>query len=70
MKKVIAIAAVGVFALGLTSCKKEYTCKCTVLGQTVEGKSDGKLKKKDAEEWCDKSDTAAKAAGGSCSLES
>ena len=29
MKKVLLIAVAGVFALGFTSCKKDYKCVCT-----------------------------------------
>ncbi len=28
MKKVLLVAVAGVFALGLTSCKKDYKCVC------------------------------------------
>lgn len=28
MKKVLLVAVVGVFMLGLTSCKKDWTCYC------------------------------------------
>lgn len=30
MKKFIGIAAVAALALGFTSCKKVYTCECTI----------------------------------------
>ena len=34
MKKVILFAAVGAFALSMTSCTKDYTCTCEVFGVT------------------------------------
>lgn len=52
MKKVLLVAVAGVFVLGLSSCKKEWTCECTVLGQTVSGKTE-KMTKKDAKEKCE-----------------
>ena len=33
MKKVLLFAGV-LFIFGATSCKKDYTCSCTILGQT------------------------------------
>lgn len=66
MKKlVLAVAALGL--VSLTSCKKEYTCKCTFMGTSTEAKS-GKVKKADAKTWCDNANTSAKIAGGSCEL--
>jgi hypothetical protein len=64
MKKlIIAVAAVAFLA----SCKKDYTCDCTIAGVTT--KADlGKQKKDDAEATCNTSDTAAKLLGGSCTL--
>lgn len=61
MKKVTSIALIALFAIGFTSCKKEWTCSCstTVNGTTttVEGKT-GKLSKKDAEAGCNKESSA------------
>ena len=68
MKKLLILAVVGCFALGLTSCKKDYTCSCTIAGTTT--KSEIKdAKKKDAQDACDALDTAAKLGSGSCSLD-
>ena len=48
MKKVILFAAVGAFAVSMTSCSKNYTCTCYfVSGETVTEYSD--LGKIDAE---------------------
>ncbi len=56
MKKIIAIAFVGMFGvLTLGSCKKDYVCECTTSGSTTPTKIDIKdSKKKDAKEACDK----------------
>ena len=68
MKKlVLSIAALALVATTMTSCKKEYTCECTVLG--ISGSETyAKMKKADAEDKCNKSNTAASALGGSCKL--
>jgi hypothetical protein len=67
MKKVIfAIAALGL--ISLTSCKKEYTCSCTVSGTTTDIKSGTKLKKSEAETWCKSAGSIYTLAGGSCAL--
>lgn len=51
MKKVLAILAVAGI-IGATSCKKEYTCECEVLG--VKSSTTAEFKKKsEAEEWCE-----------------
>jgi hypothetical protein len=65
MKKTILFLAV-VAMFSATSCKKEYTCSCSIAGGTpVEVKSGKKLSKKDAKTWCTNSNTVA---GVSCSL--
>jgi hypothetical protein len=65
MKKVLAIAVLGVFVL--SSCKKDYTCSCTVLGMTTDSVLKD-VKKKDAEKACDATSTSAAILGGSCTL--
>ncbi|MCE3295706.1 MAG: hypothetical protein K0R65_1420 [Crocinitomicaceae bacterium] len=54
MKKVLAIAVLGMFVLA--SCKKDYTCECKVNEQTVTIPLNG-YKKKDAESSCDAAKT-------------
>lgn len=51
MKKVLAIAALGVFVL--SSCKKDYTCTCTASGFS-QSEPYTAMKKKEAEDKCDK----------------
>lgn len=66
MKKVIfAIAALGL--ISLTSCKKKYTCECTG-GVIPTVTSPEKIKKSDAETWCNAYNTTNALAGGSCKL--
>lgn len=69
MKKIVTIAAVTLFgAILLPSCKKDYTCTCTISGQTTPSPL-GKQSKKDAKATCDAANTTAALLGGSCSLD-
>ncbi|MFD1553919.1 hypothetical protein DNU06_14055 [Putridiphycobacter roseus] len=63
MKKVILIAAVSMLALA--SCKKDYTCECTIDSEvyTYELKD---VKKSDAKDACDAVGASWILAGGSC----
>ena len=67
MKKVLAIAVLGVFVLA--SCKKDYTCECTVDGEKLTIPLNG-YKKKDAESSCDAAQTTYSNAdsGATCTL--
>lgn len=56
MKKVLFVAVVAAFAM--TSCKKKYTCCCDVLGTSTCVESGEKMKKSDAETWCNSGDYA------------
>lgn len=60
MKKVYVMVAAC--AIALCSCKKNYTCECTIPAVVVDGvtispestvEATGKFTKKDAEEWCE-----------------
>lgn len=61
MKKlVLAIAALGFVTM--TSCKKEWTCKCTTTVNGVSTSAEGKttkLSKKDAKAACEKGTTVS-----------
>ena len=64
MKKIFAaVAIVALFA----SCKKDYTCDCTILGQTTSTPIND-AKKADAEDACDALGVSAALLGGSCTL--
>lgn len=58
MKKVLLVAVAGVFMLGLTSCKKDWSCECSysnVQGTLVDPGSPYAISnatKKDAKEAC------------------
>ena len=68
MKKVLAVAALSVFALA--SCKKDYTCKCTYTNGSVMNIEIKKAKEKDAESTCSSAQTTYSAAdpGVKCAL--
>lgn len=51
MKNLLLIAAV-LFAFSVTSCKKDYTCVCTVAGTSTDLEMED-VSKKDAEDACD-----------------
>lgn len=57
MKKVMAVAVLGLFVL--TACKKDYTCECTYNGTAYPFKYE-KVKKSDAESTCDAQETTYK----------
>ena len=68
MKKIIGVAAFAVLGMvALSSCKKDYTCECT-LGTTTASTVYKDIKKKDAESACTSLSTTWALAGGSCSL--
>lgn len=56
---VFFVAAVA--TLGLTSCKKEWTCECEIMGIKSSGKTE-KLSKADAKKACED------ASAGMCKL--
>ena len=71
MKKTTSIILGMMFigALVFTGCKKDYTCECTVSGQSVSA-TYTKVKKKDATDACDAAQATYKTAdpSASCSL--
>lgn len=74
MKKILLIAAV--VGLAMASCKKIYTCECTVttagVSVTASGDTKEKMTKKDAKAECDKGDSEVTVGGvttkSSCEL--
>ena len=67
MKKVLSIAAAVVMVAGLASCKKDRTCECTWDGDVIYTETQ-KLSKKDAEEWCEGSQTSSGGGTIECKL--
>jgi hypothetical protein len=71
MKKITLLAAAAFIAISFTSCKKDYTCTCTVPAQ---GSSPAEtytyqlkdVKKKDAKSACNSVGTIWILDGGSC----
>lgn len=65
MKKITLLAAV-IAAFTFTSCKKDYTCECSVTsnGLTVTGSTTIKDTKKKAKDAC----TAKATAGATCAI--
>lgn len=70
MKKIVlALAAFGLVTM--TSCKKEWTCKCTTtvggVSTSVEGKTDKTTRKK-AKEACEKGSGSALGITTTCEI--
>lgn len=65
-KLILATVVIGAVTLA-TSCKKDYTCECTLLGQTDDTTLVG-MSKKDAKDYCDDQNTLISIFGGSCDL--
>ena len=65
MKKTIMILAASAFVLGMTSCKKDYTCTCTVdtAGITATASTTINDTKKNAEEACEAGNSSTTLAG-------
>jgi hypothetical protein len=56
MKKLLlSVAAFALVATTMTSCKKDYTCECTVSGTGVSGTVSGTINdtKKNAKDKCE-----------------
>lgn len=66
MKKVLLFAVV-LGAISFTSCKKDYTCSCTIAGTTTDTEFTD-VSKSDAEEACDVLNSLNSIGGGSCEL--
>lgn len=67
MRKIAPIAAIALFAVAFTSCKKDYTCTCTdSTGTDTYTIKD--VKKAEAKTACTAWDNLYKIDGGSCSL--
>ncbi len=69
MKKVLLVAIAGVFVLGLSSCKKDWTCACTSSGITANAVTYPNTTKKAAKDACTSYETTAKIVAPSISCE-
>ncbi len=65
MKKVTFIAIAAFLTLSLASCKRDWSCKCTVTVNGASSTTEGTINatKSDAEEQCDKGNASATVAG-------
>lgn len=68
MKKFAPIAAIALFAVAFTSCKKDWTCECKDGSGDVENYPLKDLKKSDAKKSCDATGSIYTIVGGSCTL--
>ena len=72
MKKFAPIVAIALLGMMFTSCKKAYTCTCTITSNGVSvtgsGTSQEKMSKKDAKAACDKGDSSANGITSECEI--
>lgn len=70
MKKVLMFSVSALFVLGLASCKKDYTCTCTISGTSTSTEILDS-KKGDAEDACNALEVAARIGdpNASCNLD-
>lgn len=71
MKKLLlSICALALVATTMTSCKKEYTCECTVSGGGFSGTASGTIKdtKKNAKEACEADNATINGVTTSCKI--
>lgn len=68
MKKFAPIAAIALFAVAFTSCKKDWTCECKDDTGEVTNYPITNVKKSDAKKSCDATGSLYTIVGGSCSL--
>jgi hypothetical protein len=63
--RTLLLSAFAFAVLSFASCKKDYTCTCTVTsgGSTTKGSTTIHDSKKDAEEACDAGDASYTSAG-------
>lgn len=69
MKKLSILAVAALFTLGLTSCKKDYTCTCTDSTGDKQVYDLGKQKKGEAKDACNAAGSLWILAGGTCELD-
>jgi hypothetical protein len=61
MKKFLFVIVSAALLMSFQSCKKDYTCKCTLTAGNVDI-AYTKVKKSDAQESCDAAETTYKTA--------
>ena len=68
MKKLFTLFAAAAMIVSFSSCKKDYTCTCTVDGDTYTYPLKD-VKKKDANAACESAGSVWLLVGGSCSID-
>lgn len=68
MKKFFLPVVALFFVVGLSSCKKDWTCTCTIMGD-VSSEVYTDISRSDARDRCDAQDALAQQKGGTCSLD-
>lgn len=68
MKKILFPALAITMMVGFASCKKDYTCRCTVMGD-VSTETYTNVSRSDAKDMCEAQDALAQQKGGSCQLD-
>lgn len=71
MKKIVSIIGVVALVATLSSCKKNWTCECcATCGGTTScaTATSGKMKKKDAENWCNQGSYSSSSCSTTCKL--
>lgn len=67
MKKLFMVTLLAGGITAITSCKKEFTCQCTVFGFT-DDTTLVDVSKSEAKDYCDDQDAGLTLFGGSCEL--
>jgi hypothetical protein len=70
MKKLMLLASAAMIVASMTSCKKDYTCVCTVTGPgySESVSATAHLKKSDAKTWCSAGNSSAGGYTETCDL--
>ncbi|GAB4206777.1 MAG: hypothetical protein Fur0023_16940 [Bacteroidia bacterium] len=71
MKKIASIIGAVAIVATISSCKKNWTCECTTTcgsTSTTVSATSGKMKKKDAEAWCNQGNVSSSGCSSSCKL--
>jgi hypothetical protein len=68
MKRILLPSLALIMMIGLASCKKDFTCRCTVMGD-VSTETYTNVKRSEAKERCEAQDALAQQKGGSCQLD-
>ena len=68
MKKILLPVIAVLMMTAMSSCKKDWTCTCTIMGDTTT-ETYTNVSRSDAKEKCEAQDALAQQKGGSCKLD-